>query len=143
MPYANPEDRRRRFRERVAERRAAWFAANGPCVDCGTWDNLRVDHVDATTKVTHRVFNWSDARREEELAKCVPRCQPCHVAKTVRCGELSPSPGERNGNAKLTEQTVRAIRESPLGARELGRAYGLHWATISKIRKRQRWAHVE
>lgn len=143
MPYADRELKNRYQREKVARRRAEWFAANGPCVDCGTSEDLRVDHADAKLKVSHRVFTWSASRREAELAKCVVRCHPCHAAKTTRCGEHPSTPGERNGQAKITEDIVRAIRSSSLPARALGETYGLHWATISKIRKRQRWAHIE
>jgi hypothetical protein len=143
MPFADREQKNKYQRDLVAQRRAEWFAANGPCVDCGTWENLRVDHVDATTKVTHRVFTWSATRREAELAKCAVRCHPCHVVKTSRCGEIPSRAGEQNGYAKITEEIVRAVRSSSLSARELGEIYRLHWATISKIRKRQRWAHVE
>src|ERR1700677_14016 len=143
MPYADREQKNRYQRELVARRRSEWFATNGPCVDCGTWEDLRVDHADAAAKVTHRVFTWSAPKRAAELAKCVVRCHQCHVTKTVQCGEVPPRLGELNGYAKITEETVRAIRSSPLPTRRLGEHYGLHWATVSKIRKRQRWAHVE
>ena len=68
--------------------RAEWFAANGPCIDCESWDNLEVDHIDPATKhpMLHRrsdrVWHWGVVRRSAELAKCVVRCKPCHKAKT-------------------------------------------------------------
>ena len=68
----------------VKERRRKWFAENGPCVDCGTWDNLELDHVDPSTKVSHTVWSWGDAKRLEELEKCKARCHGCHLEKTKR-----------------------------------------------------------
>lgn len=68
----------------VKERRRKWFEENGPCVDCGTWDNLELDHDDPAIKVSHTVWSWSDAKRLEELAKCKARCHGCHLEKTKR-----------------------------------------------------------
>jgi len=53
------------------------------------------------------------------------------------------SRGERNGHAKLTEDDVRAIRESPLPQRTLGEMFGINQATVSQIRTGKRWKHVE
>lgn len=87
----------------LKKRRAEWFA-DKKCVDCGSSENLELDHVDPTQKVTHRVWGWSRVRREIELAKCVARCHGCHQAKTndeitgraagVNCGTYT---GYRNG----------------------------------------------
>jgi len=145
MPHTDPERKRQYQRAWKAKRREEWINTNGPCVDCGTWEDLQVDHVNAADKATHRVFSWSAPRREAELAKCVVRCRPCHVAKTYRCGELPPTcgPGERNGNARFSEADIRAIRASRLPVKALAAQYGTYTATISKIQKRQRWTHVE
>jgi hypothetical protein len=58
-------------------RRHLWFAENGPC-SCGSWEDLQVHHIDPSTKVDHKVWSWSEARRYAELSKCVPKCRPCH-----------------------------------------------------------------
>lgn len=76
------EQKRRYQREWMATRRAAWFKAHGPCVDCGSWDQLELDHIDPALKVTHLVWSWTLERREEELAKCVARCKQCHRERT-------------------------------------------------------------
>ena len=82
MPYRDPV-RQREFQNRwMKQRRLDWLAEHGPCVDCGTWDDLEVDHVDPATKVAHRVWSWSLVRREAELAKCVARCHSCHDEKS-------------------------------------------------------------
>ena len=75
-----PETRKRAY-EKIKRCRQDWFAANGPCASCGLWDRLEVDHIDSTKKVDHRVWSWSVARRNEELAKCQPLCYNCHKKK--------------------------------------------------------------
>lgn len=71
--------------ERVVKvRRREWFEKNGPCVDCGTWDHLELDHVDPKTKISHAVWSWGDRKRTIELAKCKVRCHGCHLEKTKR-----------------------------------------------------------
>jgi hypothetical protein len=84
VPYGNPERQREYMRNWIRQRREEWFQAHGPCVDCGSRENLELDHVDRNKKVTHRVWSWTAARRETELAKCVARCSECHLRKTVR-----------------------------------------------------------
>jgi hypothetical protein len=51
--------------------------------------------------------------------------------------------GENNPAAKLTEDDVRAIRLSSIGANQLCTQYGVSSMTIRLIRKRRIWAHVE
>lgn len=68
----------------VVSRRVKWFKDNGPCVDCGTWERLELDHEDPKTKVHHSVWSWADDRRTFELAKCKARCHGCHLEKTKR-----------------------------------------------------------
>jgi hypothetical protein len=83
MPMATREAQREYQRAWCARRRSSYFSGK-TCVDCGSPDNLQLDHIDRTTKVDHRVWSWSEQRRAEELKKCVPRCQPCHAKKTNR-----------------------------------------------------------
>ncbi len=82
MPYADPARRRDYMREWVARRRAEWFSGKC-CTRCGATEDLELDHVDASTKISHRVWHWSRERREAELAKCQPLCRPCHAAKSL------------------------------------------------------------
>lgn len=81
MPYAK-EKQRQYQNEWMKRRRLDWLQANGPCVKCGSWENLQVDHKDPELKVTHRIWSWAKERREKELAKCQPLCRDCHWAKT-------------------------------------------------------------
>lgn len=82
MPRPTQELQRRYQRDWVANRRDAWFAENGPCVNCGSWEQLELDHIDPKTKVTSHVWSWSEKRRIEELAKCQVLCSVCHLRKT-------------------------------------------------------------
>lgn len=82
MPYSSREDRREYARVWIAGRRAQWFAANGPCAQCGSWEKLELDHVDPAVKITNRIWSWAAKRRAEELAKCQVLCEVCHQAKT-------------------------------------------------------------
>lgn len=50
--------------------------------------------------------------------------------------------GERSGKAKLTDELVREIRQSTLGARELGRKLGVSHSQVVCVRKRRTWGHV-
>lgn len=51
--------------------------------------------------------------------------------------------GETHWSTKLTEDDVRAIRASTEKQRDLAARYGLTQTTISDIRRRKSWAHVE
>jgi hypothetical protein len=62
----------------VARRRADWLQENGPCLWCGSWEKLEIDHVDPALKVTHQIWSWSGPRREGELTKCRVLCYACH-----------------------------------------------------------------
>lgn len=135
MPYSDSEKQREYQREWIARRRAEWVKSNGPCADCGTWEDLEIDHVDASTKVTHRVWSWSRRRREEELAKCVVRCGPCHDIKTT-------TNGERHWGVRLTNSDVLAIRASTATLRDLAKQYGVSPSTIYYARSGQSWKHI-
>jgi hypothetical protein len=145
VPYSDPARQREYQRQWIAKRRADWLAENGPCVDCGSWSNLDVDHVKASLKVTHRIWSWSDSRRAAELEKCVARCEPCHIAKTIQSQEFSnrtSGPGESHSNAKLTDADVLEIRASSLTDSHLAELYGVGRTTITTIKLRRSWKHL-
>ena len=75
-PIKDPNARRRYHREWIAKRRSEFFA-DKRCVDCGSTERLELDCRDPATKVSHRIWSWSDTRREAELAKYEVRCAPC------------------------------------------------------------------
>lgn len=67
----------------MADRRLEWILANGPCSKCGSTSDLEVDHIDRSTKVTHKVWSWAKDKRLAELAKCQVLCKKCHLDKTI------------------------------------------------------------
>lgn len=66
----------------MARRRAEFFNGKS-CVYCGSTSGLQLDHIDPLKKVNHKIWSWSEARRNAELAKCQVLCEPCHRAKTA------------------------------------------------------------
>jgi hypothetical protein len=140
MPYADQDAQRAYQREWLARRRQEWIKSNGPCVDCGSWEDPEVDHANASDKVTHRVWSWSKARRDAELAKCVVRCGPCHEKKTVDRGERSH--GESHGATHITAADVLAIRASTEPERVLARRYGVSNSTAHRIRTGETWKYM-
>ena len=83
MGYANKEVQAEYQRLWMAKRRSEWFECNGPCRRCGSWKDLELDHIDPTHKVSHRIWSWSEQRRNAELAKCQALCYECHKKKTA------------------------------------------------------------
>lgn len=77
MPYKDREAQRAYQREWAAKQRQSFFAGKC-CVDCGATEELQLDHLDKSQKVSHRIWSWSPKRRAAETAKCVVRCGPCH-----------------------------------------------------------------
>jgi 5-methylcytosine-specific restriction endonuclease McrA len=142
MPYRIAKEQRDYQRQWMADRRAEWFLQNGPCVDCESWDCLRVDHVDATTPVSRQIWGFSEERRKAELQQCVVRCESCHRAKTRRPPQ-DHARGEHIASSKLTEADVRVIRASPESLRVLARKFGVNRSTIQQVRKGKSWRHVQ
>jgi hypothetical protein len=81
VPFADKEKQREYARRWLAARRAAWFAGKC-CAFCGSVNNLELDHIDPAKKVAHRIWSWSAARREAELAKCRSLCDRCHKERS-------------------------------------------------------------
>jgi 5-methylcytosine-specific restriction endonuclease McrA len=81
MAYKDKTVQREYQRLRYHKLRKKWFDENGPCVKCGSKDNLEVDHIDPLQKETHAVWSWSKERREKELIKYQVLCETCHKKK--------------------------------------------------------------
>ena len=78
MPYSDRAVKRQYDLDRYHARRDAFFGGKR-CAQCGTDDGLELHHPNKADKVSHRVWSWSRARREAELAKCVVLCGWCHT----------------------------------------------------------------
>ncbi len=84
MPYKDKVKQREYQLEWIRQRRIDWLRDNGPCVLCGSTEDLEVDHLDPALKVDHKVWSWSAERRRVELAKCRVLCAECHKIKSNR-----------------------------------------------------------
>lgn len=96
--YKDPEQRRRYQRKWKAARRAAFYEGKS-CVQCGSTEELELDHIDPAAKITHLIWSWSAMRRDAELAKCQVLCCKCHLAKTI--GER---PSTTHGTAQMYQR---------------------------------------
>src|SRR4030095_5152697 len=59
-----------------------------------------------------------------------------------RWGKRNFPRGENHHNAKITEATVREIRQSIDTLVVCAERYGLHFGTVSDIRRRKTWRHI-
>lgn len=129
------------------KRKDKWFKDHGPCVQCGSWENLEIDHVKPGAKdpilTVHsdRIWQWGERRREAELTKCQVLCYSCHKVKSGK--EKS---GAAHHSAKLTEIDVLAIRYrcKHMGHSQvhIARDYGVSRTTINRIVNRILWKHI-
>ncbi len=127
MPYKDPARQSEYQRRWTQRRRLDWLAANGPCVECGSWFDLQVDHIDPATKLNHNVWSWTKERREVELAKCQVLCRPCHAKKTAKEAVF----GEKHGHSVLSTEDVLEVRRR-VKAGETMAAVGLDFGVSRK-----------
>ena len=125
MPYANKENQRQYQRRWLRRRRAVWFKEHGPCKRCGSWKRLELHHVDPAKKVSHRIWSWSQQRREKELAKCEVWCHKCHSEFT----RLQLMTGPEHGRETRYSKGCRCA--------ECTEAHRIHWHTSGQARKRR------
>lgn len=64
----------------MAKRRAEFF--DGKKCKCGAEENLQLDHINPSEKISHRVWSWNKEKRDIELSKCQALCEKCHKEKT-------------------------------------------------------------
>lgn len=130
--------------------RAAWVIAGNPELPPSVYllhscDNpacVRVEHLRPGTQKEN--IADMDARKRRPRGFKRPNIQgDKHHSR--RHPELIPR-GERSGQAKLTDDGVRQIRiwlSEGLTQREVADRAGISQSVISKISKRQSWAHVQ
>jgi hypothetical protein len=82
MSYKDKSKQREYQRQWIAKRRSDFFA-DKYCVTCSSRDRLELDHIDPSIKVDHRIWSWSQQRREAEITKCQVLCYDCHQQKTI------------------------------------------------------------
>lgn len=89
MPIRDIEQRREYNRKWIAARRAEFFK-DKECIICGSKDDLELDHIDPSLKVSHRIWSWTKERRDLELKKCQILCRSHHLEKSI--SEISHDP---------------------------------------------------
>lgn len=102
------------------------------------WEHTRRRKIPATKRILHRCDN-------------PPCCNPRHlflgtqknnVRDMVAKGRRSPTHGEANPRAKITEQQVIRIFLDSRSDASIHRLTGIPKATINHIRNKRTWAHV-
>ncbi len=59
----------------------------GKCAECGTVENLEIDHVDKSAKeinLARQLNSISKEKFKQEIAKCQLLCRACHTKKSIR-----------------------------------------------------------
>lgn len=82
MPHTDSRIDRARLDKKL------WILQHGPCVRCGSWDFLTLDHIDKNSKDprikgkgTSAIWLWGEYARNLELRKCQILCITCHRQK--------------------------------------------------------------
>lgn len=81
MPYKDRDKQRAFQREWIKKRRAKWFETNGPCEECGATEDLIAASPKPGKPIPHRVWTYSDKRRDAVLSKCVVLCRSCYLER--------------------------------------------------------------
>jgi hypothetical protein len=131
---------------------------------CWPWTGARLPHgygavrIAGVTRLTHRLV-WEFAhgtppagviRHECDHTWC---CNPAHLAEGSQAENLKDchekdrhARGERNGHAKLTDETVREIRTRRAAGETcvaIARDVGVRPGHVSRICSGLRWKHLE
>lgn len=135
-----------RYERRKAE---AIRSLGGRCAHCGSTHALEFDHIDPVAKlftIARKLAGVSDARLQEELAKCQLLCFDCHLVKTKSEGHGGGKPGEGSNFAKLTECQVLEIRSKYVPRRYtmpmLAAEYGVTADAVKLVIARKTWKHI-
>jgi len=133
------EAKKKYQREWIARKRANWLAEHGPCVKCGSWDTLEIDHVNPEEKSFK--ISWSRKKEilDKELQKCQVLCENCHLEKTKK--DLH---NLNFGVLLLEERTVQdsqilevlQLTKSGFSEREACKLVGISRGTYSSIKIR-------
>lgn len=141
------------------------MVVQGGADDCWPWIGARDRHGYGQLKrgrrmlKAHRIAAEIAGLRVTGLCVChtcdnPPCCNPSHLfvgthadnaADRNRKGRtvLASQVGSLNGNARLTEDDVRAIRRAGGTNTAVAAEFGVTHQMISKIRARKAWKHVE
>ena len=134
------------------------------CTDTGCWNWLGTKTIrgygqliiDGQKLYAHRV---SYALFHGELPRTLNVCHKCDNVQCVNPDHLflgtqkdnlqdmsakgRSTRGERNPQAKLTADVIKEIRDNATPNEQLAKQYGVSRRTISAIKKKERWSHVQ
>jgi len=133
------------YRNVVCSRRRQWLKENGPCVECGSWERLEVDHRDPRTKTSHNIWSWSDAKRIAELAKCQVLCRSCHKRKSANECRANMKGKPNTWCRILTPEQVREIRRltaSGMSNGKVAKQFGIGRTTVNDVRVRRSYSEI-
>lgn len=85
MCYNGSMDRKeymRKYQRKWMARRRKEFFDDKSCIECGATENLELDHIDPSEKISHKIWSWAESKRLSEIAKCQVLCGECHKKKT-------------------------------------------------------------
>ena len=148
LVLAARKERRRVWRNRyitqwAGARKQAWFRESGPCKNCGSWENLEVDHIDPSQKVTHKVWHWKKEKRDAELKKCQPLCKSCHRKKSYAYFSerfRGRSTGMKTPKEKALEYLD--LIDSGVSSREASKVVGIPRGTLSTMKYQAYWREL-
>lgn len=106
-------------------RRDQWIQEHGPCVQCGSWEELEFLRPKNEGRLSHQVWSWTPERRNAALAQAKVYCRSCATIEK----------GMRNNwwMARVPKEGIVEIRTHRLSQREYAAKYGVHKASIEKI----------
>ncbi len=110
-----------------------------PCEECGTTERVHGHHEDYSKPY---VVHWLCFR-------CHKKAHPV-TAENKRIkfeeAERADAKGEANGYSKLSNEDVFEIRkllDAGISQERIGRLYGVHQGTISRIKLDKCWSHIK
>lgn len=71
-------DKKEYQRDWVKNRRKKLLTGMGPCVFCGSTEDIEIHHINPDAKESHKIWSWKEERAKAELKQCIPMCKDCH-----------------------------------------------------------------
>lgn len=94
----------------------------------------------------HQVAHWDGDKLNNTVENLRWATVKENAQDKIRHGVTANQFGERHSHNKLTDEAIRHIRSEPhyWGVnRALAKQYGVTEQTIGKVRRRERWPHIE
>lgn len=128
-----------------------WQGSRKPANYGSIWGGAKIGKVLLAHRVSYEIHNGPLPDGAVIMHTCdnPPCCNPAHLVLGThkvnaedKVEKARHSFGENRYNAKLTDQDVRDIRNSPLRIFELTKHYDVSQSVISNIRTGKTWRHV-